>query len=109
VVATGYWQARKGLQTLQPEWDLSGASTASSPEYGARLLEGARGEGVGFALRETTPEAMAAAHDAAMSKAAQKIEAIYQVPFVAHATMEPMNATARPTPGGIEMWLPTQS
>jgi isoquinoline 1-oxidoreductase subunit beta len=108
VLATGYWQARQGLLALRPQWDLSLASSASSPEYGGRLLAGARAEGVPFAPKGAAAADMAAAHEAAMAKAARKLEAIYQVPFVAHATMEPMNATARPTASGIELWLPTQ-
>ena len=108
VVAKGYWQARKGLLALAPEWDLTAASRTNSAEYGERLAMAARGEGVPFAPRDTTTDALAAAHDAAMAKAARKVEGFYQVPFVAHATMEPMNATARPTRDGIELWLPTQ-
>ena len=108
VVARGYWQARKGLLALAPEWDLAAASRTSSAEYADRLATAARGEGVPFAPRDATTAALAAAHEAAMAKAARKVEAFYQVPFVAHATMEPMNATARPTRDGIELWLPTQ-
>ena len=44
----------------------------------------------------------------AMAGAAAKIEAIYQVPFLAHATMEPMNCTVHVRPDGCEVWVGSQ-
>src|SRR5206468_2112645 len=41
--------------------------------------------------------------------AAKKVEATYSTPFLSHATMEPMNATARWTPDRVEVWGPTQN
>src|SRR5262249_4156569 len=46
--------------------------------------------------------------DAALAAAAKKLEATYEMPYLAHATMEPMNATASGTKDGVELWLPTQ-
>ena len=110
LVATGYWPAHRGLSALKPVWDLSSASKTDSREYDERLAAAAaKGGSVPFAPKGFTAEAMQTEHDAAMSKAARRLEATYQVGFAAHATMEPMNATARPTRGGIELWLPTQS
>src|SRR5437879_12699055 len=43
-----------------------------------------------------------------MAQAATKVEATYQVPFLAHATMEPMNCTAHVRPDGCEIWVGTQ-
>jgi len=109
VVATGYWPAHKGVLALQPKWDLSKASQASSTSYGEQLRKAAAGEGLPYAPQGTTVAALAEAHAAAMAKAARSVEAVYEVPFVAHATMEPMNATARPRAGGMELWIPTQN
>ncbi|HWE23201.1 MAG TPA: molybdopterin cofactor-binding domain-containing protein [Myxococcales bacterium] len=109
VVATGYWPARKGLLALQPKWDLSKASRADSRSYSEQLRKGCAGEGLPYAQQGTTAAALAEAHEAAMAKAVRRMEAVYEVPFVAHATMEPMNATARLRDGGVELWLPTQN
>jgi len=108
VVANSYWTARKGLDALTPEWNLAGASRENSKDYRARLNRSVAGNGIAYAPKSTTTEALAAAHDAAMAKAKRTLEAVYEAPFVSHATMEPMNATARPIPGGMELWLPTQ-
>jgi isoquinoline 1-oxidoreductase beta subunit len=108
VVASGYWPARKGLDALIPEWDLRGASKADSKEYDALLARAVMKEGVPYAPRGQSAAALVSAHRSAVASAKKKITAVYQVPFAAHATMEPMNATARPVPGGMELWLPTQ-
>jgi isoquinoline 1-oxidoreductase beta subunit len=44
----------------------------------------------------------------AIARAPKKVEAIYEVPFLAHATMEPMNATAHVRADGVDVWAPTQ-
>ena len=103
VVANSYWTARKGLDALTPEWNLAGASRENSKDYRARLNRSVAGNGIAYAPKGTTTEALAALHDAAMAKAKRTLEAVYEAPFVSHATMEPMNATARPYPGGIEL------
>jgi len=108
VVANSYWTARKGLHALTPEWNLAGASRENSKDYRARLNRSVAGNGIAYAPKGTTTEALAAVHDAAMARAKRTLEAVYEAPFVSHATMEPMNATARPYPGGMELWLPTQ-
>jgi isoquinoline 1-oxidoreductase beta subunit len=108
VVGNSYWTARNGLHALTPEWDLANASRDNSKDYRARLNRALAGNGIAYAPKGTTTEALAAAHEAAMAKATRTLEAVYEAPFVSHATMEPMNATARPYPGGMELWLPTQ-
>ena len=45
---------------------------------------------------------------AALDAASSRIEAVYEAPYLAHATMEPMNATAHVTASGVEVWAPTQ-
>lgn len=99
VVGDGYWQALKGAEALVPEWatdrpDIS--TTAIGADYTAALS--------GDAVDVTTEGDVAAA----MAKAAKTVEAIYEVPFLAHATMEPMNATAHVTDDHVEIWAPTQ-
>jgi isoquinoline 1-oxidoreductase subunit beta len=43
-----------------------------------------------------------------MASAAQKVEAVYEVPFLAHATMEPVNCTVHVRPDGCDIWVGTQ-
>ena len=45
---------------------------------------------------------------AGLSTAALRVEAPYELPFLAHATMEPMNCTAHVRPDGVDIWAPTQ-
>ena len=47
--------------------------------------------------------------DAALAKAAKRVEAEYAAPFLSHATMEPQNCTAHVTADKVEIWVPTQS
>ncbi|MGD0144514.1 MAG: molybdopterin cofactor-binding domain-containing protein [Rhizomicrobium sp.] len=109
VVANGYWAARQGLAALKPQWDLTHATQINSKTYGETLRSAVEKEGTAYAPRGAAVDALAKAHGAAMAGAASKFEAVYEVPFVSHAPMEPMNATARPLPGGMELWLPTQA
>jgi isoquinoline 1-oxidoreductase subunit beta len=101
VLADGYWNAHKGLAALKPEWDpgpLAGASSASLGEDFRRALD--------------DPAAVAAAHRGdtaqALSQAAKRVEALYEAPYLAHATMEPMNATVSIGDDGVDVWAPTQ-
>jgi isoquinoline 1-oxidoreductase beta subunit len=100
VVATDFWAARKGREALTVEWDDKGWGTLSSA-------------GITQALREIVRTGAVARSDGdaerASSGAAKRIEAVYEAPFLAHATMEPMNCTAHVRPDGCELWVGTQS
>lgn len=101
VVADGYHRAKKAARLVEADWSKSEVSTeALFKEYAAKLDEGygdeVRDDGdVEDALEAATPE--------------QTLEAEYALPFVAHACMEPMTATAWVRPGRTDIWLPTQS
>lgn len=101
VVADGYWAASKGANALQPVWDFAVNADNSSTKISAAL--GAGLERAGHSARAVGDAA------AAMQTAANKIEAIYESPILAHAAMEPMNATASVTADGVEVWAPTQA
>ena len=100
VVADHMGAAKKGLAALQVEWD-------GGPH--AKLITA----DIVSALEKATLESGPVAQNigdtqSAMSRAVTKVEAIYQVPFLAHAAMEPMNCTVHVRKDGCEVWVGTQ-
>jgi isoquinoline 1-oxidoreductase beta subunit len=101
VVADHMGAAKKGLEALKIEWDegpnaaLSSADIAHQLEQ-ATLKPGAVGQNVGDA-------------DKALGEAAIRVEATYQLPFLAHATMEPLNCTVHVRKDECEIWMGTQA
>ena len=102
VVADTWWHAKTALDALPIVWDEGPAATQSSATIAERLAEG---------LTATQAYAGRREGDAlkAIEGAAKKVEATYSTPFLSHATMEPMNCTARLMPDKVEVWLPTQN
>src|SRR5256714_13927064 len=102
VVADGYWTAKKGRDALTVTWDEGPTGSVSSTTISQ--LFGQKAEQPGAVAR----------HDGdaqgALPGAATKLDATYELPFLAHATMEPMNCTAhvRSDGGGVDIWAPTQ-
>ena len=101
VVADHMGAAKKGLAALKIEWD-EGPHAALSTEAIARELDqatqrsGAVAQNIGDA-------------DKALAGATTRVEATYQVPFLAHATMEPMNCTVHFRSGECEIWIGSQA
>jgi isoquinoline 1-oxidoreductase subunit beta len=100
VVGDGYWPCKKGLEALSPRWDEGPNATLDSERIATALNDGFGNDG---AVAEAYGDPAAA-----LQKAAKTVEAIYTLPFLAHATMEPMNATAWVTTDGCAIWAPTQ-
>jgi CO/xanthine dehydrogenase Mo-binding subunit len=99
VVADNSWAAFEGADRLDVTWD--GDFAMSSADISAHFAEVAEGPG-SEARREGDIDAgMAAVHTA--------VEAVYEVPYLAHATMEPMNCTAYVQDDRVEVWAPTQN
>ncbi len=100
VIAESTWAAMKGRRALVVEWDEGAQADFSS----AALMAAAR------KALDGPAEVMTTAGDAAAARgrAARVIEATYEEPFLAHATMEPMNCTARVTGTSAEVWVPSQ-
>jgi isoquinoline 1-oxidoreductase subunit beta len=101
VVADHMGAAKKGLEALVIEWDegpLAGLTTAAiaSELERATLGPGAVAQSLGDTER-------------AMAEAVTKVNAIYQVPFLAHATLEPMNCTVHVRKDVCEVWVGTQA
>src|ERR1700726_4548624 len=101
VVADHMGAAKKGLAALKIEWDDGPHARLATGDI-VRELESAT----------TKPGAVAqnvGDADKAMAGAATKVEAIYQVPFLAHATMEPMNCTVHVQQDGCEILVGSQA
>lgn len=102
VIADTWWRAKTALEALPIEWDNGPNALVSSAGIAEMLKAGldAKDAVVGNSNGDA-PTAIAAA--------SRKIEAVYSYPYLNHATMEPMNATARWTPERCEVWTPTQN
>jgi isoquinoline 1-oxidoreductase beta subunit len=101
VVADSTWLAMQGREALDITWDEGANASLNSPGIRAMLQDAAKKPG---AVAERAGDA-----EAVLKKAYRTVEAIYEVPFLAHATMEPMNCTAHVTKDRCEIWAPTQS
>ena len=101
VVAKTTWHARKGAQAVQTQWQQRSQGALNTQNIAAELQNQLDKEsGLAFHSRGDI--------DAAEKSAAQAIEASYTAPYLAHATMEPMNCTAQVKDGKVEIWAPTQ-
>ena len=101
VVARSYWQARKALDQVKVEYDRGALAGLDSAKVSQKLREGF--EKPGTIAREDGDVRKA------LAEAATRLDAVYEVPYLAHACMEPMNCTARVTAEGCEVWCGTQS
>ena len=102
VVADSWWHAKAALDALPIVWDEGPGAPASSATIAEHLKEGLTAESTNGGRQNGDPAK-------AIAEAAKKVEAVYSTPFLAHATMEPMNATARITADKAEAWVPTQN
>src|SRR5437016_275296 len=101
VVADTYWQAVTGRRALEIQWDEGDAAALDSDGIRAQFVKLADQPGV-----EARKDGDAAA---ALAAAAKRVEAIYEVPFLHHATMEPMTCTAHVRSDSCDIWVPTQN
>jgi len=102
VVADTWWQAKTALDRLPVTWDKGPNAKVDSAAIERMLEEGLTAE-------EAFVGNQAGDAKAALKGAAKTVEAVYAYPYQNHATMEPMNATARWTPERCEVWCPTQN
>ncbi len=99
VVAQHFWAAKQGRDALAIEWDLGPNATLSTETLGRRLRLAAQGTGK-VARKPAVADAINAA--------AKKLVAEYEVPFLAHAPMEPLNCTVEVRDDGAEIWVGSQ-
>jgi isoquinoline 1-oxidoreductase subunit beta len=102
VVADTWWRAKNALDALPIAWDEKGNGARTSAAIAEELKEG-------LTAQNTNGERQSGDAKTAIAGAAKKVEAVYGTPFLAHATMEPMNATVRISADRAEVWVATQN
>jgi isoquinoline 1-oxidoreductase subunit beta len=101
VVADHMGAAKKGLAALKIEWDQGPHARLTSEEIARELDQATLGSGV---VAQNIGDA-----DKAMVNAATKLDVTYQLPFLAHAAMEPMNCTVHFRKDECEIWIGSQA
>jgi isoquinoline 1-oxidoreductase beta subunit len=99
VVGDHMWAAKKGLDALVIEWDEGPNARVSSKEIWDDLRAASEKDGAVAKSVGDIAKGLATG---------DKLEASYELPFLAHATMEPVNATVHVTPDSCEIWTGTQ-
>ena len=100
VVADSSWAALRGREALRATFDPGPNGKLDSVEVSARLADPAA---------KLTAVRSEGDFEAALARSKTRHEAVYQFPYLAHVTMEPMNCTARVDGAGAELWSPSQS
>jgi isoquinoline 1-oxidoreductase subunit beta len=101
IVADNSWAAMQGRKALQVEWERGPHASESSETLRQQFMENAAKPGK---IVRNDGDA-----DPIIAAAGKKVEATYEFPFAAHATMEPMNCTVHIRPDSAEAWVPTQA
>jgi len=102
ILADTFWAASSARAKLKVTWNEGATASQSSAGFSAKAKE----------LHAQAPQrSLRSAGDvtAAFASAAKTVEAHYEYPFIAHATLEPQNCTAHFTNNAIEIWAPTQN
>ena len=102
VVADTWWQARTALEVLPIRWNEGPNAGVNSASITRMLDEG-------LTARDAAVGNQSGDAKSSLKNAAKTVEATYGFPYQHHATMEPMNATARWTRDRCEVWCPTQN
>ncbi len=101
VIADHMGAAKKGLQALVVEWDDGPHAKLTTAAVAAELENATLGTG---AVAQTIGDA-----GRALAKAGTRVDATYQLPFLAHAALEPMNCTAHVRQDACEIWVGSQA
>ena len=99
VVGDHTWAAKKGIDALKIEWDEGPNARVSSNDIWQDLRVASAKDGVVAKSQGDIAKALATG---------ERFEASYELPFLAHATMEPVNATVHLKPDSCEIWTGTQ-
>ena len=101
VVADHFWAAKQGLAAAAPRFDDGANANVSTAGIVADMMKASQNTG---AIATDKGDALKAL-DAGPGR---RIDVVYEVPFLAHATMEPMNCTVDLKPDGCDIWVGTQ-
>ncbi|CAN5739647.1 xanthine dehydrogenase family protein molybdopterin-binding subunit [soil metagenome] len=101
IVADSWWYAENARKQLQVKWDDGVTASDSSAAFSKRAAE------LSIEGAQSTPR-KDGDPDSALASAAKVVDAAYEYPFLAHAPMEPPNATAVFKDGKLEIWAGTQ-
>ena len=107
VVADTTHQALRGAAALDPRWTVANP-VPDSAEISGRLAAGIDAADAVVSPRQGGKEARELLRSA-FAAAGRRHEASYEIAYLAHSPLEPMNATARATASGVEIWAPCQS
>ncbi|HUO93010.1 MAG TPA: xanthine dehydrogenase family protein molybdopterin-binding subunit [Rhizomicrobium sp.] len=99
VVGQHFWAAKKGLEAANVTWNDGANAKVNSAQIWNELRAASRKDGLVAKQRGDAAKALGDG---------EKVEAAYEMPFLAHATMEPMNCTVQLKPDSCEIWLGTQ-
>lgn len=102
VVADRFWRARKALDDLAVEWDVGASGKVQQAQLDRFYLDATDGP-----LVEVQTEGDVAA--AFSAPGARIVEATYEVPYLSHSPMEPMNCTVKIAPDRVDVWISTQA
>lgn len=100
VIADSTWNAFKGRDALEIDWDFGPYANVNTEDIRNEMLKHIKKEGAEFESRGNVHQSI---------EGEKFIEAIYEVPFMAHAPMEPMNCVAKYENGMVELWAPSQN
>ncbi len=100
VIADNTWAANMGRKALEIKWDEGGKGNVDSAAITKEFQDKIQQKGV--------PARSVGNVESALNSGAKKLEAVYEVPYLSHAPMEPMNCTAHVRADGCDVWAPTQ-
>jgi len=100
VVATNAWTARLGRAALKTDWDLGSGAALDTEHMRADAAALSRTSGAVAASKGDV--------DVSLAKGSRRLEADYQVPYLAHAPMEPLNCTVKLDGDRVQVWTGTQ-
>ena len=101
VIADDFWSAKRGRDALEVTWDEGDLATLSTSRMREEYMNLGKTPGT-VARKEGSPESV-------LSKAAKQLRAEYEVPYLAHACMEPLNCLVDLRSDSCEIWTGTQS
>jgi isoquinoline 1-oxidoreductase beta subunit len=100
VVADHFWAAKLGREALEVDWDLGAGAGLDTVKMAAEYRA--------LASKDGLKAAGAGSVETALASAAKTVEAAYEFPFLAHATMEPLNCAVQIGPDSCDVWTGTQ-